>query len=361
MRDYVQARYRLEIKGEPRALILAEMLADALKRAPKLMSRYYRRSAAIGLREILAAFNCQKMPRILFDYAEFKPKYKGEETEKIKQNLSAETELFELPQIVYTTNCAAIYPPIQQFTDDERCAVALGFERGTYSDESEIVWLVAEIDSKLEAERELVEFWLDRLEMVAIFCNFKRVQFWLITPEGFSPEAASVLASRNAFGSSHAQTALLAEKLKTANAVKNTNAANEFELVIPMGGDTEMIAAQAVEEIARRSAFTPKAINQIKTALIEACINASEHSLSPDGKIYQKFSLNGNKLIITIANRGIVFRQNSEIPTSTNNEESGRRGFGLKLMRKLMDEVSFEQTDDGTRIKMVKNLHPSRL
>ncbi len=357
LRDYVQARYRLEIKGEPRALILGEMLSDALKRAPKLMSRYYRRSAAIGLREILKAFNCQKIPHILFDYTDFKQKYKGEEAEKVKQGLLAETELFELPQIVYTTNCAAIYPPIQQFTDDERCAVALGFESGTYSDESEIVWLVAEMDSKLEADKELVEFWLDRLEIVAIFCNFKRVQFWLITPEGFSPEAASILASRHAFGSSQAQTALIAESLKAEHAVKNNASTNEFELVIPMGGDTEMIAAQAVEEIARRSSFAPKAINQIKTALIEACINASEHSLSPDRKIYQKFSLNGNKLIITIANRGIAFRQNSEIQASPNDEtSSGRRGWGLKLMRKLMDEVSFEQTDDGTRIKMVKYL-----
>ena len=36
--------------------------------------------------------------------------------------------------------------------------------------------------------------------------------------------------------------------------------------------------------------------------------------------------------------------------------ENGRRGWGLKLMRTLMDEVKFEQIDDGTRISMVKYL-----
>ena len=34
----------------------------------------------------------------------------------------------------------------------------------------------------------------------------------------------------------------------------------------------------------------------------------------------------------------------------------GRRGWGLKLMKNLMDEVKMEQTDDGTRISMVKYL-----
>jgi hypothetical protein len=36
-----------------------------------------------------------------------------------------------------------------------------------------------------------------------------------------------------------------------------------------MGEDTEMIAANAVEEIAKRAHFTPNAITQIKTALVE--------------------------------------------------------------------------------------------
>ena len=36
--------------------------------------------------------------------------------------------------------------------------------------------------------------------------------------------------------------------------------------------------------------------------------------------------------------------------------DEGRRGWGLKLMRGLMDDVKVEQTDDGTRITMVKYL-----
>ncbi len=109
----------------------------------------------------------------------------------------------------------------------------------------------------------------------------------------------------------------------------------------------------AIEEIARRHHFEPKAINQIKTALLEACVNAAEHSLSPDRKIYQKFTVEADKIIITISNRGLRL-------TDAKGEEfepvEGRRGWGLKLMQSLMDEVKFEQVDDGTRISMTKYL-----
>ena len=120
-----------------------------------------------------------------------------------------------------------------------------------------------------------------------------------------------------------------------------------------MGEDTELIAAHAVEEIARRHHFPPKAINQIKTALVEACINATEHSDSPDRKIYQKFSIEDDKIIITISNRGLRLadKKAQEIKP-----DEGRRGWGLRLMQTLMDEVKFEQVDDGTRISMVKYL-----
>jgi len=33
---------------------------------------------------------------------------------------------------------------------------------------------------------------------------------------------------------------------------------------------------------------------------------------------------------------------------------NGRRGWGLKLIKSLMDEVEFERVDDGTRLKMTK-------
>ena len=131
-----------------------------------------------------------------------------------------------------------------------------------------------------------------------------------------------------------------------------------------MGADNEMLAASAVEQVARRLSFTAEAINQIKTAVIEACINASEHSLSPDRKIYQRFQVENDRLSITISSRGILpinFMGNAqgEEGTTTVEATDDRRGWGLKLIQTLMDEVEFERVDEGTSLRMTKYLRQS--
>jgi len=127
-------------------------------------------------------------------------------------------------------------------------------------------------------------------------------------------------------------------------------------MVVPMGEDNELIAASTAEQIAKRLTFRPEAINQIKTAVVEACINAFEHSFSPDRKIYQRFRLESDRLVVTISSRGVVptnLNGASSRP-DTNEAAEERRGWGLKLIRTLMDEVEFEKVDDGTSLRMTK-------
>jgi len=357
LNDYIKARFRLETIHESRALVVGETVSEFLKRAPKTMARFYRRSSALGLREMLSAFNCQPTPAGLLDYSVFKSELKGAPDKEVVKYFARETEQLILPQISYTAHTANFYPLLNQVAEAEQSAVGIGFERKNYTDADEIVWLAAEVESKLEASREATEFWCDRLEMVALVCNFTRYKIWLVAPEGFAPDALEILKQRRAFGSSRKQFDLLAKFLKAEGIGGGANIkANEYEMVVPMGEDTELIAAHAVEEIARRYSFAPKAINQIKTALVEACINASEHSNSPDRKIYQKFSIEGDKIVITISNRGLRLNDKKAVEITP---ENGRRGWGLKLMKTLMDEVKFEQVDDGTRISMVKYMNKS--
>lgn len=355
--DYLESRYLLEILKEQRAQVVGNFLAKSLKRASQIMTRFYRRRAALDLREIFAVFNCQSIPESLIDYGKFKENHKGTPEEEILEKAKSEAGKINLPEIVFTAYGAAFYQPIKHIADEERSAVGIGFESADYREENEIAWIAAEIDSKLEASRETAEFWCDRLEMLALACNFQKFKLWLIAPEGFAPDALEILNQRNAFGSSRGQIKILAKFLEAEDIVREKRDSNEYEMVIPMGDDTELIAAHAVEEIARRYNFKPKAITQIKTALVEACINASEHSLSPDRKIYQKFAVEDDKIKITISNRGVKIPFGKTAETTTQIEPNeGRRGWGLKLMRTLMDEVKFEQVDDGTRISMVKYL-----
>lgn len=349
--DYLTGRIRLEIDGDTRAQTVGEALSENVKRAPQLMARFYRRSSAIGLREMLLNFDGRQVSPALIDYGKFKDEFKGSTDEKTLKALKEDNAKLTLPQIVYTAHTGDFYSKLNELCDVEASAVALGF---TYADgQEETAWIAAEVESKLEAGREVVEFWCDRLEMAALNCNFERFKIWLIAPEGFSPEAMAILHERNAYGSSRKQVELLAGILGADITVSNEKAENEYEFVFPMGENTEMIAAHTVEEIARRHAFPAKAINQIKTALVEACINAAEHSLSPERKIYQKFVVGTDKITITVSNRGLRL---ADKITKAVTPDAGRRGWGLKLIKGLMDEVTLDQVDDGTRITMVKRL-----
>ena len=351
--DYLRGRFRLEMLMGNRALVVGEMLSEFLKRAPQMMARIYRKNSAIGLRELLSVFNCQEVPAALLDYSLFRSELKGAPDDEILKFLSKAPEKERLPQIVFTAHTAALYPPIEQRIELERSAVAIGFVKGDYTDEDEIVWIAAEIDSKLEASHESAEYWCDRLEMVALMCNFLRYKIWLVAPEGFSPEAVEALKQRNALGSSKKQIDLLIKLLGAEEVIGEKTNANEYVLIVPLGEDNELIAAHALEEIARRKNYRQKDINQMKTALVEACINADEHSHSPDRKIYLKFTVEDDRIIIEIANRGLrLTNKNSKefVPTE------GRRGWGFSLMKSLTDELKIEQTDDGTKISMVKYL-----
>jgi serine/threonine-protein kinase RsbW len=350
--DYIAMRFRLSIASESRAAVYSESLAGYIKRAPEIMARSYIVRSSLGVREVLGGFAGQKVPSTLINYGEFRDEMKGRGDEEVLVELARQPASMTLPKIFFTTAASAFYRPIAQIAESERSAIALGFEPSADETGEEIVWIAAEIDSKLEATSELAEFWCDRLEAAALMCGFARFRIWLIANEGFSPEALETLRVRKAYGSSRRQVNLLRGFLKTPASSLPPLAENEYEMVIPMNGEAELIAAHAIEEIARRHNLDARSINQVKTALVEACINASEHSLSPDGKIYQRFRVEGDRVVLTVSNRGL--RLTSNMPADEPDE--GRRGWGLKLMRRLMDEVTIEQVDDGTRIVMTKYL-----
>ena len=365
-KDYLRSRFRLDALHEPRALVVADMMADALKRAPQTIAQHYRRVAGIRLRELLGKFNAQRVPKVLFDSARFADIYKGLAPEEIGARLDSETDFLRLPQVFHTASGVAFSPELQA-SGEESSVVAHAFEGATYTDENEIVWLVARIESKLEANRKQTETWLALLEALARKSGFVRTQIWLIAKEGFSPEAMDLIHERGAYGSGEQQFEILAASLsEMEGSFQPADEDNEVELIIPMGADYELLAATTAEQLARRLRFRPEAINQIKTAIVEACINASEHSLSPDRKIYQRFRVEDDKLVITIASRGIVplnIHGNNDHPNveqvledETGDPAEQRRGWGIKLIKTLMDEVEFERVDEGTSLRMTKYL-----
>lgn len=365
--DYMKSRYRMEVINEPRALVVADTLLHSLKRAPKTMAKRYRKSAALGLREIISNFNCQEIPGSLFDNGKFRH-YKGAKPNEVSALLEGETDKIRLPQAVYTTSCCSYHAPILATCDEDHCAVAHCFENGDYIDANEVVWIATEIDSKLEVGRGLTEIWCDRLSQLAAKVGFQRVRLWLVSKEGFSLESSRLLTERGVYSSNRQQLELLLNYVKPFGLLKNSKDENEeqYEIILPMEDGSELIAAETIDNFSRRCGFKIEEVNQIKTAVVEACINANEHSYSPDKRINVKFGFADEKLSITISNRGLVPNKlragQREVHTQDNEDTTiddasmTKRGWGLTLIHALMDEVVFEQVDDGTKLKMTKLL-----
>ncbi len=349
LNDYVASRFRLEVSGENRALVYGGSLAAFIRRAPEIMSSHYRRMSALGLRGVMARFAGQKIPRAAINYDDYRADLKGLTDAETWAALENADTYIPLPKVFFVSDTVSLYRPIETFIERERSAAARGFD----ADGGEVIWLAAEVDSKFEADAETAEFWCDRLETAAIKCDLKNYVIWLIAPEGFSDDALRILTERGAIGSCRRQFEMLRHLLGMTPGKKKTADLHEYEFTMPMDDEAELIAAHAVEEIAKRAGFDPRSINQIKTALVEAVINASEHSLSPDRKISQKIVVSNDRITITIANRGLRIKDPK--PDLTNNSD-GRRGWGLILMQRLMDDVLVENTDDGTRIILIKLL-----
>lgn len=132
-----------------------------------------------------------------------------------------------------------------------------------------------------------------------------------------------------------------------------------FDMTVPMREEAELVAARAVEQVAENMEFDTRAIHQIRLALIEACINAFEHSGSDDPNVYINFVVQEDRLLIIVRDFGKGFDPLEVPEPAIRNKLSSmgnRRGWGLMLIRKLMDEVVYEDASPGTTLRMVKYL-----
>ena len=140
--------------------------------------------------------------------------------------------------------------------------------------------------------------------------------------------------------------------------MQQTDQPREVSLTIPIIPDMEVAATQTAEAVLKFMAFTQDQIDEVKHALIEACINAFEHSASKDGQVYIKFVMQAAELNVVIQDFGAGFDVEGvpkpEIGAKVTGGDDYKRGWGLMMMESLMDEVAIESGPEGTRITMTK-------
>lgn len=134
----------------------------------------------------------------------------------------------------------------------------------------------------------------------------------------------------------------------------------EVTLTLPLAPDMEIAAGKTATAMAELMSMGADRIDEVRMAVVEACINAIEHSHSRDKKVQLTFEVLGSGqpeiLRITVRDAGVGFAPNEvEEPTIEEKLKAERkRGWGLKIMKGLMDDVQIQSGSNGTMIVMTK-------
>jgi len=133
----------------------------------------------------------------------------------------------------------------------------------------------------------------------------------------------------------------------------------EVDLVIPIKQNMELTAMRVAETLAQTMQFTSEQRSEIGMALLEACVNAFEHSHAPDEKVYIKYIPQPGQLCIVLHDNGRGFDPaRLEKPELSSKLLPGarKRGWGIQLMENLMDTLDIQTGEGGTTITMIKKL-----
>jgi serine/threonine-protein kinase RsbW len=136
-----------------------------------------------------------------------------------------------------------------------------------------------------------------------------------------------------------------------------------IELRLPSRLGYEKVAMDAASSLARRMGFDKDRVEALRTAVSEAVTNAIEHGNEHDSamKVMVMLTVRPDGLVISVADQGrkpLDQDKTEAIPRieeSFNKEDKG--GWGIWLIRELMDEVEFSTAPTGgNQVRMVIHL-----
>lgn len=131
--------------------------------------------------------------------------------------------------------------------------------------------------------------------------------------------------------------------------------------MLPMAPDMELVASQAASALAGFVGMSPDRVDEVRMAVVEACINAFEHSHAAERKVDITFRVRGidrpESLEITVHDNGVGFAPGEVEDPHIEEKLRGdrKRGWGLKIIQGLMDEVRIQSGSRGTTVIMSKS------
>ncbi len=134
----------------------------------------------------------------------------------------------------------------------------------------------------------------------------------------------------------------------------------EVTLTLPMLPDMEIAASKTATALAEFMEMSSDKIDEVRMAVVEACINSFEHSKADDQQVEIQFAVFGNdepeRLQITIRDSGVGFTPENLVKPRIEDKlkAESKRGWGLTIIKGLMDEVDIRSGPGGTIIVMSK-------
>lgn len=122
------------------------------------------------------------------------------------------------------------------------------------------------------------------------------------------------------------------------------------EINLPNQLGYERVAMGSVAAFANSIGFPPDRIEDLKTCVAEACINAVQHGNKnrPDARVIVTMGFTDNVLHISVFDEGEGFKETPKEPDIVRimNNLDPPLGFGVFLIKKLMDEFEFQKLPD---------------
>ncbi len=137
---------------------------------------------------------------------------------------------------------------------------------------------------------------------------------------------------------------------------------DQVEIFLPSTLGYEKVARSAAEAVAEEMGFSADRIEDLKTAVAEACMNAIEHGNQEDKatSVTVLLTAANETLEITVADKGLKSMPDKfPEPGRPGQDDEGSRGWGMFFIEQLVDKMEITKLPQGgNQVRMVIYLTP---
>jgi len=128
---------------------------------------------------------------------------------------------------------------------------------------------------------------------------------------------------------------------------------HSIQIHIPSELGYEKVVMEAAGAVAKKMGFSSDRVQDLKTSVAEACLNAIEHGnkLDVSTRVAITLTVQSASLEVNVADTG---RERMPFDRQPPGQPPGYRGWGMFLIEHLMDEVQVSTEPDGrNQVRMV--------